>query len=130
MGRDIHFYAEQRGATGWRRTEDMDVRADATVRCVLCGQPCSTDGEDWLHQANTKPNHTLFGVTVGELLGYDWGQVTHHVEVGTDPDLVRLTWTEPLSLNIPRSFYAAVLRMARLAADDLDSVRCVFWLDG
>jgi len=40
-----------------------------------------------------------------------------------------LTWTEAYWRNVPHQFFGTVLRMARLAGNDLDSVRCVFWFD-
>jgi len=44
-------------------------------------------------------------------------------------DCRQLNWTEPYWRNLPKQFFGALLRMARLAGDDLDSVRCVFWFD-
>jgi len=41
---------------------------------------------------------------------------------------VRLTWTQPLWRGTPVSFFGGVMRMARLADGDLDSVRGVFWV--
>jgi hypothetical protein len=45
-----------------------------------------------------------------------------------EPAAVRLTWTQPLWRGTPVSFFGGVMRMARLADGDLDSVRGVFWV--
>lgn len=152
MGRDIHFYVEQRDAAGWRRVEDLDVDADGMFRCLRCQGTCIADGGEWIHDANSEQlcppdeteqgvparlswyddrNYTLFGA-----LAFGWVSRRHlrfYDDCYTcdcdDPDTSSSTWTEPLWRNVPNSFFGAVLRMSRLAAGNLDAVRCVFWFD-
>jgi hypothetical protein len=45
---------------------------------------------------------------------------------GREPRVL-ITWQQPEWRDVNGSWSTAVLRMARLAGDDLDSVRCVFW---
>jgi hypothetical protein len=40
-----------------------------------------------------------------------------------------LTYDDPTWQAVNTWWLATVLRMARLAGDDLDSVRCVFWFE-
>jgi hypothetical protein len=44
---------------------------------------------------------------------------------GSERTLV--TWQQPAWRDVNAYWFATVLRMAHLAGDDLDSVRCVFW---
>jgi hypothetical protein len=61
---------------------------------------------------------------------WDWACANGVVDVEVpEAEYQELTWTEAYWRNVPHQFFGTVLRMARLAGDDLDSVRCVFWFD-
>lgn len=45
----------------------------------------------------------------------------------TDGERILITWQQPLWRDLNVYWFATVLRMAHLAGDDPDSVRCVFW---
>jgi hypothetical protein len=64
----------------------------------------------------------------------DPGAVPEHTAIDalrsgcrTDGNRVLITWQQPVWRDVNGYWFAAVLRMAHLAGDDLDSVRCVFW---
>ena len=60
---------------------------------------------------------------------HSWPPDTEVVGMTTASGYVPIEWRIPLSADLSTDWFALVLRLGRLAGDDLDSVRIVFWFD-